>query len=237
MKYYSLNPQSLDGQDYIPKVAGDKLTFSERKRLSEVSRLNSADNTVFDYLRCYGFGDEDNLEDISLWEKRKYDIYGFTMTETNRLFISEGCKTLLEKYKISNHRFYLAKLMFKFVKYDYYIFQPYRSYNLNIVENNEYIVHKYDDEKEIIGNYEGIPIVETNCEYIYEEQRKKGTYLKLKKLFLREYVDIFSNVFPFQGGVIYINEKVKEDMESNQITGVEYKQIDFEIEFRNTTIL
>ncbi|EJL64160.1 hypothetical protein [Flavobacterium sp. CF136] len=234
MKYFTLHKKILDTTDYIPNVAGDKLPIDKRKSLGVIAKELTDVNGEFDYLRCYGFGDEDNPDDFRVWESQRFDIYRFTMTDVNRLFVSEKCMSILSKYRYpeSEFKFYPAKLLFQGQKYNYFIFQQHDDISNMDQANTEYVI--YDPiTNNVVENYDGELPTQGNYDLIFSQLESKNLKMKFSRLVLNNSFNIFSLRWFFWGAFIIIDENVKEDLERNEVTGVDFEEIDFEIQFKN----
>jgi hypothetical protein len=234
MKYFTLEKPILNGPYYIPNVAGDKLPIDKRKSLSVIAKELTDVDGEFDYLRCYGYGNEDNPEDFKLWESQRFDMYRFTMADTNRVLVSEKCKSIFSKYSYSalEFKFYPAKLLFQGEKYNYFILQQHDDISNMDQANTEYLI--YDPiSNNVVGKYEGDVLTSNNYDLIYSELRSKNLKLKFSKLVLNQTFNIFSLRWFFWGAYEIIDENVKKDLELNEVTGLEFKEIDFEIHFKN----
>ncbi len=234
MRYFVLKKKVLDGPHYIPDVAGDKLPIEKRKSLGLIAKELIEVNGEFDYLRCYGFGDEDNPDDFKLWENKRYDVYGFTMADVNRLFVSEKCKSILSKYRYpeSEFKFYPAKLLFQGQKYNYSIFQQHDDISNMDQANTEYVI--YDPiTNNVVEKYDGELPTQGNYDLIFSQLESKNLKIKFSRLVLNHSFNIFSLRWFFWGAYVIIDENVKEDLERNEVTGMDFKEIDFEIHFKN----
>jgi hypothetical protein len=234
MKYFTVEKTVLSGTYYIPNVAGDKLPMDKRKSLNVIAKELTDVNSEFDYLRCYGYGDEDNPDDFRLWESQRFDMYRFTMADTNRLLVSEKCKSILSKYSYpaSEFKFYPAKLLFQGQKYNYSIFQQHDDISNMDQANTEYAI--YDSiSNNIVEKYDGELPTSNNYDLIYSELKSQNLKMKFSRLVLNRSFNIFSLRWFFWGAYVIIDEKVKEDLEQNEVTGMDFKEIDFEIQFKN----
>jgi len=231
MKYFILEKTVLSGPYYMPNVAGDKLPIDKRKILAQITKELIDVNGEFD-LRCSGFGDEDDPKNVKSWEFQRFDVYHF-MTGTNRLLVSEKCKSILSKYRYpeSEFKFYAAKLFFQGQKYDYHIFQQHDDISNMDQSATEYVI--YDpSSNNVVAKHEGDLLTANSYDLLYAELRSKNLKLKFSKLVLNSAFNIFSLRWFFWGAYMIIDEKVKEDLERNEVTGIDFKEIDFEIHFK-----
>ncbi|EJL64159.1 hypothetical protein [Flavobacterium sp. CF136] len=232
MKYFTLEKTLFNGPYYIPNVAGDKQPLDKRKILAQITKELIDVNGEFD-LRCSGFGDEDDSENVKSWEFQRFDVYHF-MTGTNRLLVSEKCKSILSKYRYpeSEFKFYPAKLLFQDQKYNYSIFQQHDDISNMDQANTEYVI--YDPiTNNVVEKYDGELPTQGNYDLIFSQLESKNLKIKFSRLVLNHSFNIFSLRWFFWGAYVIIDENVKEDLERNEVAGMDFKEIDFEIHFKN----
>jgi len=181
------------------------------------------DAPLFDYFHLQSFGKKED------WEWKLQDVHGFTgeYPTGGNWYVSDKFKKLLEGFFIAGgYHFYPTKLLYKGVKLDYWIFQ----FPINPLQNIDYIQSEYfieGDDKRIVD-------VKTQEEFsefddkIYRETKKKIIWKK----------NVFTNHFDM--AVTINNDRVvskhlKQEMIKTGITGLEFKEPDYDIEANDFT--
>ncbi|MDO4880055.1 MAG: hypothetical protein Q3983_02130 [Capnocytophaga sp.] len=173
------------------------------------------DAPVFDYFHLQSFDEE------KYWEWRLQDVHG-GMGEYPRggwWYISDKLKSLLENFKIApKYHFYETRLLYKEEKFKYWIFQFPIDYFLNVNYEksfysipNENILLNFKSREEFLATYRG-------------EYKKTKRKLITKKICYSENYDLLAN-----NTDILCSERLKQAIESNNITGFEFFELDYEV--------
>lgn len=231
----------VSGKAYrgIPKANGDTVTNGkELMRLIGTPDFDTSNLPIFDYFHL-----ETSDRSKKLWEWCLNDIHqieGLYSPSTFSLFVSPKVKDILSKYVIAEpFGFVQSKLKYKSSKLDYFIFCCFRYCRFDETVFNESIFQIFNDaisRKELIGdyhgkieNYEGFKQAEKEI----REKLGRGDIL-FKKAVLTKYYDFF---MVFNDRFFYVSERLKNALEENGITGIEFEEeTDIEFHFLETPV-
>ena len=208
----------------IPSVSGYLLSNEKRILLEKLRKgENIEKNIVFDYFVMMGFGDK------RTWERTQKDVHGYFSVGAgqNSFFISLKTKDIFEKFvRYDTVRFYKSKLLFKNIKHDYWIMKIYYDYvNHFIFPQSLFSIHD-SITNELILEFENT--FSSNLDFenkVMDFQKKKQKFYVTKATF-DKFSDIIILNSYFSNSGIYISEKLKIELETNQITGLNFIKTD-----------
>ncbi|MDR3140742.1 MAG: hypothetical protein LBU37_03320 [Tannerellaceae bacterium] len=171
---------------------------------------------IFDYFHLQSFDKKE------FWEWKLQDVYrgGWEYPGNRNWYISDRFKLLLERYIIaSQYHFYETRLLYKYKKLKYWIFQfpvtPYKNIDFSKSEfilEQENKVYNFSSEEEYTSCYRKT----------YKEVKKK---MKCVKIYLKDICDITKST----NNDIIVSERLKIAMEKINIEGFEFSELDYEI--------
>lgn len=179
------------------------------------------DAPVFDYFHLQSFGPKEE------WEWRLQDVHGFIgeYPTGGGWYISDRFKNLLDKFSIASHHYYATKLLYKGEKLDYWIFrysvEP--SKNVDFAKSIFYV-------KETTELVEGIPSWDEFLLIRRRYRKELSKTLVLKKGVYHAYFDFAYNIIE---GDLLVSEKLKTAIQEAGLVGLEFKELDYEVEFSN----
>lgn len=231
MKFYKVEHPIIGGDMYVPRASADRMSLNDRRLFSSLKDRPLEEGKVFDYFRPYGFGDENNPEDVKIWEHDKYDFYDFIFHNPPAYLISNKLKMILDSFHVNPmDKFYPANFMFRNEKFDYYIFHQYHIVSdLIDFEHTKFCLYDVIENKPI-GEYEGTKINKENLVSITSDLYvNKNIDVRYKKLVFKKYYDIYG---PMAARIGYImSEQLKDAMIEHNIKGLSFRKLDFEIKF------
>ena len=229
MKYFKINIKKFYENDMIATDATGKNVKDGRKYFDKMKEGEEIINApIFDYFQLQSFDKKEN------WEWMLADVHNF-IGEGSQIpgwFISKKLKILLKDNYIANpHFFYPSKLFYQGNSLDYYIFQ------FSGKKNVEKIRSKINFEKSIFydPNNQKEIIVKDTSDFVKEKKRirlesreiKNNFQIEIKKIVLKEKTDFFP-MFNFLKDNI-VSENLKSVMETNEITGFEFSELDYKV--------
>lgn len=227
MKYYSVNLQIEDEKSKrnMPKANGKNIKNASQyfARMDNGEFLN--DIPVLDYFVF------ESYESPEFWEIRICDAHGYTgvYTTAANWYVSEKLQRLLVQFSIQTpYQFYKSKLLFKGNKFDYFVFQIRRDSSQYIdYINSTFWVRDYNT-KQNIRDYEFK--IKSSTEFYGASRRLlKEEKAELYPQSLR-YFELFNFIYCSITRQYIIDNVIKDTLIEANITGLDYKPLDFFIE-------
>ena len=216
----------------IPHAQGNTVkNGKELIRFIGTPNFDTSNLPVFDYFHL-----ETLDRDKRLWEWCKNDVHqidGPYSPSNFSLFISSKVKDILTKYMMAKPSGYVSsKLKYQGVNYDYWIFYCFRycTFDDIIFDKSNFQIFKDSSRKKLIADYNGK--IENHADYQETEKDVKQNLkadIFFKKAVIKHYYDF---LMLFNDRFFYISKRLKEDLEDNGITGIEFVEAtDIEFQF------
>jgi hypothetical protein len=182
-----------------------------------------SDAPVFDYFHLESYGPAEE------WEWRLQDVHRLIgeAPAVSAWYISDRLKKVISRHHIAEaYHFYATKLLYKGEKLDYWMFHYGilgKSFEKDaMVDFSKSIFLDGNNQSVAVGNY---------AEFQREGQRVRietSSELATQKLILKRPVD-FIPMFGINNSDEVMSEKLKQAIEAENIEGLEFKELPYEI--------
>lgn len=188
----------------------------------DLKKPNSVHNIPFDKYPDF----EPDLSYFVLVQKAKLtDVISLGYIIANGFLISEKLKTIFEKFKLPEHKYYPARVLHK-----------------NTLHNNYYWMHFAKDCKELIDFDQSIfklthplPFFREDTNYIscenaeelkLEKQKETTHEIFIDKVKFNQEINLDMLFFDFPWRKFYINQTLINNFKDAKITGLQYDPLD-----------
>lgn len=223
MKYYQIK-HSLQKKDF-----GNSYPQSQ-------DSINNTDVLLWEEPRHINnwFGKKINFEPILSYpilnkKARVTDLIN-SVIYSSSLVISSKLKSILEKYTEEGVQYFKNTILHNDKEYtDYWLLHPYQFNHEYIDFQNSIIDYKKKADDYKVSYKTNLILLSVNTISEFEEYlemaRKKLEVITIQKLFLKEDIinkDFFVLRYAF-GGMFFVSEKLKQEIENAGCTGIEFK--------------
>ncbi|CAA7196975.1 imm11 family protein [Chryseobacterium potabilaquae] len=215
MKYYLIRP-SLQKKDFGKSYPQAQDAIDNDRDHSNHIEKNFGKKIDFDPLACYPIINK---------KGRLTDFIGSVVNFGN-LQISSKLKSIIEKYTSEGIQYFRNTVLHNDLEYsNYWLLHPYQFDQEYIDFGKSEVIHQ---QKKKEGGTVPVSVMVSSMEdftYLSEKAREKNEMMNIEKLSLKENIIIkdFFVLRHVSGGMFYVSEKLKKEIEEAGCTGLEFK--------------